>query len=115
MSVGGPDDGWPDPRKRPPGGDVGSILGERGAAGRATTWPPPSRHPYLTLLLVGPLVLAVLLAGILLLSGAWSTLLSSPMRLFLLVLGILLPVGAFLVFHRRRRGAPPPPPPSPAP
>ena len=109
MSVGSLDDGWPDPRKRPPGGDVGSVLDERAAAGRSNTWPPPSRHPYLTLLLVGPLVTACLLAVGLLLSGAWSTLLASPIRLFLLVLGILFPLAVGVVFHRRGRRRPPHP------
>lgn len=111
MSVPGPDDGWPDPRKRPPGGDVGSVLEERAAEGRPAPPPTPPRHPYLALVLTGPLVLACLVGVGLLLSGTWSTLLASPVRLFLVVLGILLPVGTFLVFHRRRRGAHPPPPP----
>lgn|GEM_PF-4943724 len=109
MTVADPDDGWPDPRKRPPGGDVGSVLGDRAAEERSLAGPPaspaPQGHPYLTLVLVGPLVLASLLAVGLLLSGAWATLLASPMRLFLIVLGILFPIATFLVFHRRRRGA----------
>ncbi len=109
MSVPDPDDGWPDPRRRPPGGDVGSVLEDRAAEGRPITGPPASRHPYLTLVLTGPLVLAGLVGVGLLLSGTWSTLLVSPVRLFLVVLGILLPVVTFLVFHRRRPGAHPPP------
>jgi len=109
LSGAPPDDGWPDPRKRPPGGDVGSVRSEGISATGAAPSPAPPRHPYLTLLLVGPACLATLLAVGLLLSGAWSTLLASPLRLFLIGLGILLPVATLLVLHRRRRRAHPPP------